>query len=82
MSEDDSLTVIEKLEKKFPGISIKNQSFTNLNATQESLIDSFEISLNGQTDLIGDMLTFSPLLVFRTEDNPLKLENREYPIEF
>lgn len=82
VSEDDSLTVIEKLEKKFPGISIKNQSFTNLNATQESLIDSFEISLNGQTDLIGDMLTFSPLLVFRTEDNPLKLENREYPIEF
>jgi hypothetical protein len=82
VAEDDSLSVIEKLEKEFPGIKIKSQSFTNLNTTQESLIDSFEITMNGQTDLIGDMLTFSPLVVFRTEDNPLKLENREYPIEF
>lgn len=82
VAEDDSLSVIEKLEKEFPGIKIKSQSFTNLNTAHESLIDSFEITMNGQTDLIGDMLTFSPLVVFRTEDNPLKLENREYPIEF
>jgi hypothetical protein len=82
VAEDDSLSVIEKIEKKFPGVNIKSQSFTNLKAPHESLIDSLEVTVNGQTDLIGDMLTFSPLLIFKTEDNPLKLERREYPIEF
>ncbi len=82
VTEKDSVSVIEMLEKRYPGIKIKSQSFTNLKAPQESLIDSLEMTLNGQTDVMGTMLTFSPLLVFKTEDNPLKLENREYPIEF
>lgn len=34
------------------------------------------------TDVIGDMMVFSPLLTFKVSDNPFKLESRDYPVEF
>ncbi|GAO29536.1 hypothetical protein JCM15548_11734 [Geofilum rubicundum JCM 15548] len=81
-SEDDSLSVIEKLEKEYPGIKIKRQTFTNLEIPHQSLIDSLELTITGHTDRLGQVVAFSPLLAFKTYENPLKLDNREYPIEF
>jgi hypothetical protein len=81
-AEDDSLSIIEKLEKEHPGIKIKSQSFTNLETPHESLIDSLELTVTGHTDMIGQVVAFSPLLAFKTDENPLKLDNRAYPIEF
>jgi hypothetical protein len=33
-------------------------------------------------DEVGDKLYFSPLLFLATKENPFKLEEREYPIDF
>lgn len=79
---NDSLTFIQQLEKEFPGVSITNHTLSNLENKQSTLIDSMEVVIENQTDLIGDMLVFSPLLAFKTFEHPFKLEKRDYPIEF
>lgn len=73
---------IESLEKRYPGITIQNMEISNLEDVNSDFINSMEIELAGYTDGIGDMILFSPLLAFKAGEHPLKLENREYPIEF
>ncbi|WP_088653968.1 DUF3857 domain-containing protein [Geofilum rhodophaeum] len=80
--EDDSLLFTQQLEKDFSGLSITHHSTSNLENKQDPLIDSMLVVIKDQCDLMGDMLAFSPLLAFKTNENPFKLDQRDYPIEF
>lgn len=80
--QTDSLYFVNQLEKKFSGLKISNHSIHNLDKLNAELIDSIDVTIEGWTDVMGDIMAFSPLLTFKTSNNPFKLENRDYPIEF
>ena len=79
ISENDYLN---KLENKYNSMEIDNYSIENKNDLGKSITEKFEFSLENQADVIGDKIYFSPTLFLTIRENPFKLEERNYPIDF
>ncbi len=79
VSEDDYL---EKLENENGGMEISNYKVVNKELLNKPIIESYDFSLENQANVVGDKIYFSPLFYNTTEENPFKLEKRNYPIDF
>jgi len=79
ISESDYLS---KLENKHNSMEIDNYTIENKSDLGKSITEKFEFSLENQADVIGDKIYFSPTLFLTTKENPFKLEERNYPIDF
>ncbi|CAM4328517.1 DUF3857 domain-containing protein [Zobellia nedashkovskayae] len=77
--EDDYL---EKLENKNHGMEISDYSIKNKDGKGKPILESYSFSLDNQADVVGDKIYFSPLFHLTMYENPFKLEEREYPIDF
>lgn len=73
---------IEDLENKFDGLEISEFSVTNNEALEKPVMENCEFTIESQADVINNKLYFSPLLFFRINENPFKLEQREFPVDF
>ena len=79
LSADDH---IKRLERNKGDIEISNLEFTNdMDITQPVKI-SYDYEALDAIDDVGGNLYFSPMLFFAMDENPFKLEQREYPIDF
>lgn len=79
LSEDSYL---EKLERNAEGIEISEYSLKNKNDLEKQLIESYSFKHVKAIDIIGDKMYISPLLFFKIEENPFKLDNRKYPVNY
>lgn len=79
VDEDDFL---EKLENKYGGLEISDYTVKNENDLSEPIQESYKFVKESQADIIGDKLYFSPMFFLSTDENPFKLEKREYPVDF
>ena len=77
--EDDFL---EKLENKYGGLEISDYTVKNENDLSKPIQESYKFVKESQADIIGDKLYFSPMFFLKTDENPFKLEKREYPVDF
>jgi hypothetical protein len=73
---------IRDLESSFPGLTINSSSFENLDSLNKPVKEKYEVSLAGYADILGDMISISPMLIRRMENNPFKLATRKYPIDY
>ncbi|WP_179316168.1 transglutaminase domain-containing protein [Winogradskyella undariae] len=73
---------IKSLEKDKGDIEISTLSLKNMNNAVQPVDLSYEYELSDGVDEVGDKLYFSPLLFLATKENPFKLEERDYPIDF
>jgi len=80
--ESDKSQFLEDLENKYKGMEISDYEVKNDSDLSEPITESYKFSLESQADIIGDKLYFSPLFFFKTNDNPFKLEKREFPVDF
>lgn len=73
---------IVKLENKYKDLEILD--FEVLNSTDLSLpiTESYKFKKENQADKIGDKIYFSPMFFLKTNENPFKLEKREFPVDF
>lgn len=79
LSEEDH---IKALEKDKGDLIVSDVVFDNdKNLTQPVKI-SYAYEAGDVIDEIGDKLYFSPLLFLRSKENPFKLDERKYPIDF
>lgn len=73
---------VKALEKDNGDIEITELSFeTDSDITQPVRL-SYDYLLRDGVDEIGDNLYISPMLFLATKENPFKLEERQYPIDF
>ncbi len=79
ISEDSYL---EKLENKNQGMEISDYDIKNKNRIGKSITESYTFNLDNQIDIINDKLYFSPMFFMAIEENPFKLNERNYPIDF
>ena len=79
VNEDDYL---EKLENKNEGKEISDYQIKNKNTLGKAVMESFAFNLDNQADVVGDKIYFSPLCHLAMDENPFKLEERNYPIDF
>ncbi|KQC29858.1 DUF3857 domain-containing protein [Flagellimonas eckloniae] len=73
---------LENLENKNNGMEISNYTLKNKMEMGKPVIESFDFTMDGQADVIGDNIYFQPLFHKATTENPFKLEERNYPIDF
>ncbi|AXG73290.1 DUF3857 domain-containing protein [Flavobacterium arcticum] len=74
---------IEKIEKKYNGITVENYEIANANIFGKPIEERYEfIHTNANIDVIGDKMYISPMLFLTQSENPFKQEKREYPIDF
>lgn len=78
----DENQFIENLENKFDGMEITEFSVTNNSDLGKPVMENCEFTMESQADVINDKIYFSPLLFFKMNENPFKLEKREFPVDF
>lgn len=79
VNKDDFL---EKLENRYDGIEISDYEVKNDEDLSKPVTESYKFLKESQADIIGDKIYFSPLLYLKTNENPFKLEKREFPVDF
>ena len=79
MTQED---LIKSLEEDKGDIEISELNIENIKDPTEPIKIKYEYELSDGIDEVGDKLYFSPLLFLATIENPFKLEERQYPIDF
>lgn len=72
----------EEVEKAYRGVKISDITISGADSVYDALKCMYQVSIEDRTEQIADMLIFNPLLFFAHSDNPFKLENRDYPVEY
>ena len=78
----DEGSYLEKLEEQFGGVEISEYEITNKLTVGKPVMETLEFFTQDHVEIIDDKMYLSPLLWFAQEENPFKLEKREYPIDF
>ncbi len=73
--------IINKIEKN-NNIEIEDYKITNKEDVYKPLVEMYKFNSEDLTDLVGNKIYFKPLLFNAENENPFKLEKREYPIDF
>lgn len=78
----DEEKFIEKMEESFDGLEIDSFHLQNLDSVNAPVKDSYEITVKNKIDVFGDFIYLNPLLYERIKENPFKLEDRKYPVDY
>ena len=73
---------LDKKENNNNGIEISNYDIKNKMVLGKPIIESFDFELESQADAIGDKMYVSPLFFHTEDENPFKLDERNYPVDF
>ncbi|WP_248722137.1 DUF3857 domain-containing protein [Seonamhaeicola sp. ML3] len=73
---------LEKLENKYNGIKIENYEVKNAKDLSKPIVESYKFIKESQADIIDDKIYFTPLFYLSINENPFKLEKREFPVDF
>ncbi len=74
---------VKKMQDKMPGLTIGKHMITPLdtiNKPLSTILDSVVIS--GKVENNGNIVTLNPMLYEQINNNPFKLEDRKYPVDY
>lgn len=72
---------LRSLETAFLGYEIDEFSTKNKKEIDKSFMESFKI-IPEETLFVGNKIRFNPFFYFRVNENPFKLNERNYPVDF
>ncbi len=78
-SEDDYL---KNLEIQHPGLRVKEFTVSDLDSIYKPIKEEYSIKVNNIVQKVGDLVMINPFVFDKVEDNPFKLEERSYPVDF
>ena len=81
-NETNKDVFLEELENEYNGIEISNYQVKNDLDLSKPVMESYKFKKESQADIIGDKIYFSPLFFLIADENPFKLEKREFPVDF
>jgi len=73
---------LEAMEFDHPGLRIKDYSFTDLDSIYKDVREMYTVKINNVAQQVGNMVMINPFLFEKIKDNPFKLEERQYPVDF
>jgi len=73
---------ISQSEQINPGLLIKDCTICNLDSVNSPATVRYNIEVNGKAEKINDMIVINPFMFEQIKENPFKLEQRLYPIDF
>lgn len=79
VSEDNYL---EKLENRYQGLSVEEYKVENINDLSKPVIENYSFTHTNDVEIIGNKMYIKPLLFYTLDENPFKLDERKYPVDF
>jgi len=73
---------IKNYKSDKPGLEVKSFKIENLDKPSEIFTNTMEVVIEDKVEEAGDLIMLSPLLYEQTKENPFKLEERNYPVDF
>lgn len=73
---------IEDYEENIAGLSVTDYTFNNVDSLHKDVDERLKVELSDNVEIMGDMMIFKPTLCCSMKKNPLKLEERLYPVEY
>ncbi|RYY30227.1 MAG: DUF3857 domain-containing protein [Sphingobacteriaceae bacterium] len=73
---------VENLDENMPKIKILKSEVLNLDDNEKPLSESYEVEINAYDKLGDERFTFNPFFMDRTSENPFKLTERTYPVDW
>lgn len=74
--------VMKAFEKENIGFSVSDYKAVNADIPEEILDEQFKGTITENVNLSGDIMYFTPCLYEKYEENPFKIEERNYPVDF
>ncbi len=79
---DNEAAYIAAMESDYEGLSVDDYSIDGIETIGKGIKESCQVNFSNQLMDGGDLLYFNPMLDFATDENPFKLEERTYPIDY
>ncbi|MBU8892193.1 MAG: DUF3857 domain-containing protein [Bacteroidales bacterium] len=73
---------IKDIESEFAGLIINDYEFENIEDIYKPVVLKYDISLQNNVDIIGNNIYLNPMLFEKMDDNPFKIEDRIYPVDY
>lgn len=73
---------VQKLEARYKGLEVEKYERSTDAELTKSLEEKFTFAHNNITEIIGERMYFSPMLLYKLDNNPFKQETRQYPVDF
>ena len=80
--EKDQDDIISDIETENDDIEILNFRVSNIDNLSKPVVEMYKFEKEDGVELIADKMYITPLLFLATDENPFKLDNREYPVDF
>lgn len=73
---------VTELENSVEGLQIKEHEFKNEDNIYKRAEANYQVEITDKVMAAGDMMYFSPMLYYAVDENPFKLAERKYPVDF
>lgn len=73
---------LKEYKTERPGLGLKNYEIKNLDNHSDPLTEIMDIVIEDNVEEAGNLAYFTPLLFEKTSENPFKLEERKFPVDF
>lgn len=73
---------VEDLDEKNPQLSIKGYTISNLDSLELPLIEEYEVVIKAFDSMDSKTLMINPFIFNKLSENPFKLKERFYPVDF
>ena len=73
---------LEEFEQDHPGIYVMDYKVEGLEQEFSSITETFSVEIDGNANVSGGMIYLDPIIMGGVDENPFKLEERLYPVDF
>ena len=73
---------LKELEKENPGLTVTSNNFQNIDSLNLPTKEIYEFTMDGVAEKNNDRIYFSPVIIDKLTENPFRLKNRIYPVEY
>ena len=72
----------KEMQTENEGLEISEYSFKDLSNVYERVTGEYQVEIAEKAIDAGEMMYLSPMLIYGMEENPFKLEERKYPVDY
>jgi hypothetical protein len=73
---------INDLETKNPGLTIKDYKLSNIDSIYAPTNEEYNVEITNKAERVNDLIMVYPFIFERQTENPFKIEDRKYPVDF
>ncbi|MFD1255198.1 hypothetical protein ACFQ3S_00185 [Mucilaginibacter terrae] len=73
---------VENLDEAMPKIKILNHQIINVDSLDKTLSESYDIEINLYDNMDAQRIAFNPYFFNRITENPFKMADRTYPVDW